>query len=97
VRARGGAWRDGTAPGSDSSSSPIRSREGDGPDRRDPPVSEGKGEGRKSGPRGVSWAGEAAGPRAEGEEERRRKEGRGPGRKEKKKERKRKRRVARPN
>jgi hypothetical protein len=52
VRARGGAWWGGTGPGSDSSLSPIRSREGDGPDRRDPPISEGQREGRKSRPRG---------------------------------------------
>jgi hypothetical protein len=48
------------------------------------------GEREKSGPCGVSWAGEAAGPRAEGEEERRRKGGRGPGRKGRKERGKRK-------
>jgi hypothetical protein len=39
------------------------------------------GEREKSGPCGVSWAGEASGPCKEGEEERRRRGGRGPGRK----------------
>jgi hypothetical protein len=61
VRARGGTRRGGIGPGSNSSLSPIRSREGDGPDRRDPPISERKEEGRKSGPRGENGPGRLLG------------------------------------
>jgi hypothetical protein len=72
MRAQGSARRGGAGPGSDSSLSPIRSRKGDGPDRRDPPVSEGGREEERAA-RG-EWAGQAAGPR-----ERRKEEERPPG------------------
>jgi hypothetical protein len=49
--------RGSAGPRSDSGSSPSRSRGRDSPDRRDPPVSKGKGEGGRSGPRGEDGPG----------------------------------------